>query len=259
MKKVYHIVIPVLSILVILLLCLHIFVFHTNNIWVNSYFPNLITTIVGIIVAVVLVDRLLEREQNARNKKYQDVALKKLSKPIRDISMLFFNLIKASMNPETEHGSLPATYEELFSSPLIQELSMIDLSKKAPIVPQRTWHLWVTQSIEESFKTIQQIVDSYVVFLSPELVQDLHELETDTFMFMLKSSDFHFTYMVATFGRSPAPYPFMPFVSENYLPLCLDKVLKLIKHVQAVSPQIMTIDPNMYGNHVSPQQGESRI
>ena len=248
MKKfLYWGVVPLLSLAIIGLLYIHIK--HPYNIWVTEYFPNLITTFVGIIITVTVVDKILEKDKKIRNNKYAETALKKIGEPFYEITNMFFKMIKASTDPETlrKYKNLPSTYEELFKSELINELPFLYFKAKAPSMHGMLWYEYAAETVTDNFKKINELVDAYAIFLEPDFVAKLHELETHSVICILKYAK------IILANTQP------DFMSGDMMKEFFDKMIFIIKNLENHFPPLKSIRPSSFENGVATKVEDSRI
>ncbi len=164
-----------LIVFIVLLGAFGIVDYVSNNSFVNNYFPNFISEIVGIAVVFFLIDRVVENDRKRERDKFKFIALKKFIRPVGEIADFFAKMIKASMDPKNE--ARPESYASLFSSALIFEIQQLDFGTDAPVVPKRNWFQWGRDVLENNTNKINDIINSYSPFLDAETLSRIEELE----------------------------------------------------------------------------------
>lgn len=252
-RYLYSIFIPVLLLISIWMLYEH--TKHPNNYWINAYYPNIIISILNLVITISIVDYLLKLDRKQRNKKYHETAAKKLGAPVSEISYLFFRMIIASLDPKTKKG-FPSTYEDFFSSDMVKELLYLNFN--GIYYRELPWRTHIINVLETNFKQINEIVDAYILFLNPDIVEKLHELEASYFFNWLKSME---SIVIADSRKNKSLPPVAgPFTTSEHYSDFLKKLIFIIKAIKKYNYPLQHI-PSQYseiGNHRIPNSQEFR-
>lgn len=143
---------------------------------------NLFAASIQLALTFVFLDRFIkkaiERQMLPRQLAgYEDVRLF-----VSRLVNLFQSLYQHSV-PDIE----PTTIEDLFSRQTIDKiLRRVDLAKNAPVYPQKTWFVWLPESLVELTKMGDKIMGRNSQTLPPDIYQSIHSINQGSFFSILK-------------------------------------------------------------------------
>lgn len=153
--------------------------------FIQEYAPNFFTEILGIAITVFVIEKLFEYEQNKDHARVKKIGLEKLQKEIWEIAYLLSQMIKSTLPANTKIEDLPTTYADILKSNLTLNIKYLDFQKNAPVVPRRNWFTHIYQVLDRAFKEIDEIVDTYIPFLTPEEIEKIEQLRKNILLDML--------------------------------------------------------------------------
>lgn len=151
-----------------------------KNFWEN-FFLNFSTELLGIIITVVIIERLL-----AHQRYIEQLPIKKAM--YRDIQLLMSNLI--SLWESAYRASVkekdPNSIEELFSQETFSKIgSSLDLTKNANTAPPSNWLYYIATHKKFFYRHANSILDRYMIYLEPQLCNDFSDF-INNFLFKME-------------------------------------------------------------------------
>ena len=146
---------------------------HLN---LGDLFLNLLAGFIASILTILIIDHILKREHEKNTlplklSLYRDVQL---------LSSRIIRLWEEMYVQSIEHRSGIAV-EELFSENTMKEIyDCLDLEGKPNITPAQDWFLYIDNHLSEIQKCGEKILDRYINVASPELLQSIHHLISDS-------------------------------------------------------------------------------
>jgi len=158
---------------------------------INAYFPNFITEILGILITVLFINWLFEKEKGKENKKYRMIAYKKIATQIYSISELFLQMYKASSNKSTIRKFL--SYDDFFNEDnlehILKSYTYFDFKKEPPELLKKDWFELSENLIKYRTKEISSVIDNYLPFLDVAVVEKLEKLKNNTQLLLIKNQN----------------------------------------------------------------------
>jgi hypothetical protein len=135
------------------------------------------TEILGILVTVILIDGMLNYNEKRKANTIQKIAIRKLGMPLRSHFDFLTKIYKATINAEINEKY--DQYSDLFSERFYSQIKIFDFSKPAPVIPQKSWAHYTCTHFVDFKNTLDQIMDRYQLFLTPNTL-DLIECITSS-------------------------------------------------------------------------------
>jgi hypothetical protein len=140
---------------------------------------SLFTTIIGIFVTVILIDRAIEEDAERKRHKILRIAFKYL--PIRSQFSLFMTMGRAN----APNGAI-ANYSNLYEVSYHIYLKKLDLSAKGPgrwnNGKDMTWGEYISLKCNEFKDSIDSIMGKYILYLNDEEITLLQSILDSKFL-----------------------------------------------------------------------------
>ncbi len=78
--------------------------------WLQDFTLNLMTEIIGILLVVILIDRVININQENERKKLQEIAFQQLRIPLLHHFTLLFNIFKSSVLEIVQYPPVPKSF-----------------------------------------------------------------------------------------------------------------------------------------------------
>lgn len=166
--------------LFVLAFLLSVLSFVYKNVWIGAYFSNVAAGLVGSLIIIFLVDKIIERNRKSERTKVVGIALKRLRIPLRRHMKLLCSIFKAST--QSKPSSLPTAFHELFNDKYYEGIAFLDFSKESPEVPKKDWFTYLYNQTKWFKERIEQIIDTYAVFLDVALLDTLEKVVDSNFL-----------------------------------------------------------------------------
>ena len=166
--------------LVVLVLVFSVLSFIYEGLWLGVYLSNIAAGLVGSLIIILLVDKIIERNRESERVRIVRIALKRLATPLMLHVRLLAGIYKAST--KSKPASLPTTFDDLFNDEYYNEISFLDFSKKAPVIPERDWFTFLHDEMKSLREKMEQIIDTYAVFLDFALLDILERVANSAFL-----------------------------------------------------------------------------
>jgi hypothetical protein len=153
--------------------------------FVKDYAPGLATEALGILLTLVLVQRILERRQEEDRARASRGGVRRSESPLRDLAELWAELIKASLPAAPARP--PMTFEDLLSSEWTSAVDDSDLSRVRYAWSGETWAESAARTIARARRQISAILESYGVHLNTHLIEALDDLRDDELLTQIES------------------------------------------------------------------------
>lgn len=221
--------------------------------WVGSYLSNIAAGILGSLLIIFLVDRIIERNRKKERFRVVGIALQRLSISIIRQMTLLCNIYKAATRNKPTR--LPSTFEDAFNDNYYKEISYLDFTKDAPVVPKRDWftHLYLmTKSFREK---IEQIIDTYGFYLDVSLIDLLERIVNS-----------HFIHIIPQLRNLPAVDRQLKFKRvytmfsgiEDFVKEHVSLMEELVEYCNSYSDIPIRLNQDVWRDDVAPKRGSAR-
>jgi hypothetical protein len=175
-----------LTLAVLILAVTLIYVLVGDNLqFVRDYAPGLATEVLGILLTLVLVQRILERRQEEDRARASRGGIRRAESPLRDLAELWSEMIKDSLPHAPARP--PMTYQDLFSSEWTSAVDDCELSKVRYPWSGETWAESAARTISRARRQFTAILESYGVHLNTHLIEVLDDLRDDQLLTHVES------------------------------------------------------------------------
>jgi hypothetical protein len=141
------------------------------NCWIS--WVSLGVAVIALALAVTHEIRNREIRRQATR-----IALTRTTQTINDLVHLLVQQVKAASD-----GFTPSNFDELFSNRAAEIISFhLNISKEAPIVPRRTWRVYLTESAQKFQREVRQILNERSEYLPNRIIEPLAELGNSFFV-----------------------------------------------------------------------------
>ena len=154
--------------------------------WVERFAPNLATDSFGILLTVVVVQRVLERQERARRLRGSVGALRKGARALTDLVEAWGTLIKGSLRRVPTTPLL--TVDELLAPHVSESLATCN-----PLAVRETaegdaerWVEWGARRVLSARNALASLINTYAPSLDPAYVELMDELVDDAFLPLLE-------------------------------------------------------------------------
>lgn len=133
---------------------------------------NAFTEILGIIITVVIVERLLARQEARRNMPLKAAAYEDVRLLVsRLVSLLRTMFIEAVPQPA------PTTVDALLTKESVDSIvSNLNVDAEAPVFPDKKWFEYLRDVGDEQRQAAEKILERYAATLDPKAYQLVHKL-----------------------------------------------------------------------------------
>lgn len=245
-----------LSLIIILILLYFINPYDTS--WLHDFSLNLTTEIMGILLVVLLIDRVISINQENERQRCQKIAFQQLRIPLLNNFILLFNIFKSSVQVKPDKNYINVS--DLFDDLYFDQITFFDFSKPAPVAPSTNWFNYLSKDCSEFKENINRTVDKYSFCLEPDVIDLMEEIINSSFIsFILQAPSIPEIDRREGYIRR---YNF--FEGQGMVDLVTkytNSLTKLIDYYNKCAPNekkiLMTDD--LWRNDVSPQIGSSRL
>lgn len=154
--------------------------------WVDAYSPNLTTEVLGIIITLILVERVLVAERERDRVRVARVAAALLRTPIFQLANAFSKMLKASF--EEMPQPVPHTFKALFRPDFTSELRYFDFARPAPTLYPNSWFRYAHDEVHGAVTSIESVLNRYAAFLPIAYVEAIEQLVADPLINILKNA-----------------------------------------------------------------------
>lgn len=151
--------------------------------WVQNFAPNLATDSFGILLTVLVVQRVLERQERARRLRGSVGALRKGARALNELVETWGALIKGSLRRVPASPLL--TIDELLAPHVSESLALCN-----PLVVRESreegtserWVAWGAKRLAAAHHALSSLINAYASSLDPGYVELVDELVDDPFL-----------------------------------------------------------------------------
>ena len=150
--------------------------------FVDRFAPNIATESMGILLVLIFVHRVLERQERAHRLRGSIGGLRKASRALHRLGIAWAELVKGSLSRVPD--PLPKDISELLEPHYAEQLAHLD-----PFAMRTTengdaepWVRWAVREVAEANALLTQIVIAYSASLDPAYVEAIDELVDDPFL-----------------------------------------------------------------------------
>lgn len=237
--------------------------FFTKFTFLQDFYGNIISELIGIFLTVAVVDHIFALERKKEAEKFKFIAYKKLKFPLQKIFQLFSDSIKASLNPNKDYDSLPDNFVDLFNSDLVDEMQYLDFSQAAPVYGKSDWVTHMSHEIPYHLDEISNIIDKYMPFLDATLVEKLENLEEDVLLQFCRK----FKVVLSDLKKGMEKPEILKLFAPNrgtkkckWIKDSLSKYSEIINFIESDSNmKFLTLDKTYWKGKSVPKIGENRI
>lgn len=148
----------------------------SNELNWGDLFLNLLAGFIASILTIAVIDHILKREQE-QNELPLKFAL------YRDVQLFTSRIIGLwqEMYVQSIEQRSKISIDELFSKETMKAIfENLDLEGKPNIIPEQNWFLYISNNYADIQKKGEKILDRYINIASPDLMQSIHHLISDS-------------------------------------------------------------------------------
>lgn len=151
--------------------------------WISGYLSDVAAGIIGSLLIIFLIDRIIERNKKKEQLRILRIALRRLRIPILWHMTLLCQIYKAvTKNKPTP---LPTSFEDTFCDNYYKEISFLDFTKDAPVIPKRNWFTYLDEKTKFFKEKLEKVIDTYADSLDVELIDILEKIVNSHFFFFI--------------------------------------------------------------------------
>lgn len=152
-----------------------------DNELVERFGPNAATETLAILVTVVFVHRLLQRQERARRLRGSIGALRRGSRALSRMTAVWAALIKGALTAPPVPQ--PGTLGQLLTSDRTEDLMFCDPGAlRSGQAGEDTWLRWAGMELAAAQQALREIIATYAGALDAEYVEALDDLIDDEFL-----------------------------------------------------------------------------
>jgi hypothetical protein len=150
--------------------------------FVDRFGPNIATESLGILIVLVFVHRVLERQERAHRLRGSIGGLRKASRALDRLTLAWCELVKGTL-PRTP-DPIPRTAAELLEPHYAENLAHCDplAMRQLENDAAEAWVRWAWREVVEAAAHLNEIVIAYSASLDPAYVEAIDELVDDPFI-----------------------------------------------------------------------------
>jgi len=228
--------------------------------WLKDISLNVGTEVLGIFLAVWLIDAVIRRKERSEKERVIKVAFTQLRSPLRRHITMLIAMYKGALAHAPQMP--PQDLKELFGPDYAVQVAFLGFAKPAPLmnVLQLNWFDYFHHEIEKFSSALSRTIEKYETFLDPETVELLEELLASNLLSLLSQS------------RAIPPIHKQQGINCRYNLLAGQGISELIrKHTTLVEqlvelanrklPQekMLGLNSEDWRNDIAPQFGSARI
>lgn len=145
-----------------------------QEVWLSNLSGNLVAEIFGILLTVVIVDRIIEAKQEKERQKFKQVAFQQLRIPLVNHFQMLFNIYKASVTSKPSNN-----YENLrdfFNDDYFNEIAFYDFTKPNSTSTGFSGFDYLPREFKEFKQTLNKTIDKYGFYLNSDTVDTIEQL-----------------------------------------------------------------------------------
>lgn len=155
--------------------------FYSSNTEVRSFCQNLLTTILGILITVFLIENVISNREKREKANILKNALIQFKRPTNKLMYLLVTIYKASCMEKP--SDLKESYKDLFSTDdFYSNIQFLDFKKKAPIAAHIDWSQHVSNEIKLIKDEWEKVIDKYAFVLDSKLITDIEWVKNSSFL-----------------------------------------------------------------------------
>lgn len=251
----------ILSLAILLLLAFFAFLWYMQDLFqLGDLWLNLGTAILGILLTVIMVDRVVRHIQEKERKRVESIALRHIGVALRRHCTLLFSMLKAASSsiPKRQECSV----EKLLTQSLPVVLRHFDFKAEAPVIGDISWDRYLKKEFSEIREKSADILRKYAGFLSSQLTDDLQKLEDSHFISLVigipRNEELNRRLGIDRSGDYLRDETIQSLIHEHvttFLSIARehDKILK------GSQPRVLELPDLLWRNDISPKLGNSIV
>jgi hypothetical protein len=229
-----------------------------KNTTVQRYGPNIVGSLVGILIAVAVVERLLAWQRERDATPIRTVALRRIWYQLNGLTHMLLFAYKASAQHEREE---PIVLETLLEG-WAREARWLDFRRPfGPDGPPRSWHQYAAEVLTRFEDGVRDAVDRYLVVLGPDLPAATENIiDHPTFQIVRNGPAIE-----RLDAENGVDLPRLSFVAQSPEDPTHDSlqdfarlVLKACEAYKRLGGPALSIDARLYSDAISPGWGSAR-
>lgn len=148
--------------------------------WVQSFAPGIATEIMGIILTLLLVQRLLQRQERARRLRGSIGAFRRAGRALSSMASAWADVIKGSWG--SSGTTPPRDLAAAFSPHVTEQLMYVDPTLPIHTDESVSCATWLAAEVGAAKKTLEDVLVGYSGLLDPAYAEALDELIDDPFL-----------------------------------------------------------------------------
>ncbi len=222
---------------------------------------NLATAFLVVIITVSLVDIYISAKDEKERRERKNSCIRTLRLPLVKIAGFLFYLVKATATERQDEGEYKIA--DFLRNIDVAQVGELDTTKKAPVVPERTWATFLVQAFDEFTTSIEFFIEKYAVHLDSQIIELAERIATHRFVFHIRNIPLMDRVMREQ-GLGDVTVPVFQFVAiEVEGKTALGEYLKLVAELVEVVEQAdggePLVDHQSWNEGVSPSMGSGRI
>lgn len=155
--------------------------------WVQRFAPNMATDSFGILLTVLVVQRVLERQERARRLRGSVGALRKGARALSELVETWAALIKGSLRRVPTSPLL--TVDDLLAPHVTENLALCNplvVREEGEAGSSERWVAWGARRLRSAHQALTSLINAYAASLDPGYVELIDELVDDPFLMMVE-------------------------------------------------------------------------
>ena len=225
---------------------------HPHSHFLKTYGPNLLSTGVGLLIAVVVLDRLVKAREAERLTSMRKLAGNKLAIALGELLQRLVQMYKGAAEAGAARPEDVADLLEAWRT----ELAHFDVTVRTPAGPDGSWYRELSEVATRIRDDVARITTRYDRALPPELVVTLDLLmDSQTVGLMMLLGGIGVIHATSI----PPPNHFEPFGLPGNEPERFSELfLAAVDQCEALTGSRLTVPPSLWEDVIPPPWGSSR-
>ena len=147
----------------------------------ESFFQNILTESIGILLTVTLIDFLIRRNEERQKAPVVYAACAELRVFCARSASLWHSVLRSTLNVVEDRQLLEAIGKNQFDARLFEQISRLDFSQPAPVTPARDWGVYMCEDVVRLSREAGNCINRYSNFISPRCILLLQQIESSMF------------------------------------------------------------------------------
>jgi hypothetical protein len=147
---------------------------------------NLFCETIGLAFTVIIIDQLVKANEKLKVKPARYAMFRDVYLIYQSCISLLQTMVNEAFDPNRDQEIIGDKNINFFDSRIGKIIFFLNLENAAPAVPKRSWRAYLTQQASDIEQKIDRCLQRYSIFMDPELIHILQNLERTDFLLFSK-------------------------------------------------------------------------